>query len=180
MDWEPNIDGVEYFCREIFPGVQTEFPKAVFQIVGRKPVAKVRGLASRSVEVTGTVASVEEYWREATLTVVPLRIGGGTRLKIFEAMARGKAVVSTTIGAEGLDVQPGRDLILADDPRSFSEAVRGLLRDSALRRKFELQAVACAGQHDWSRVAKRFADVLERTAETAQAARKSRQPLVAV
>jgi len=165
MDWEPNIDGVEFFCREIFPRVRNEFPQVIFQIVGRNPAAQVKRLASASVEVTGAVASVEDYVRDATVMVVPLRIGGGTRLKIFEAMARGKAVVSTTIGAEGLDVQNGRDLILADDPANFAGAICRLLRDGATRRKYEQAGVACAVQHSWTRVAKRFEDILQRTVE---------------
>jgi glycosyltransferase involved in cell wall biosynthesis len=173
MDWEPNIDGVDYFCREILPQVQREFPTVLFQIVGRNPSAKVRRLTSTSIEVTGTVASVDEYLRGARLVVVPLRIGGGTRLKIFEAMARGKAVISTTVGAEGLDVQDGRDLILADDPADFAEAICRLLHNSAVRRKFEQAAVACIGQHDWSRIAERFEDVLQRTVGAARQRVKS-------
>ena len=180
MDWEPNIDGVDYFCKEVLPRVLREFPEVVFQIVGRNPSAKVRRLASISVEVTGTVASVDEYLRSATLVVVPLRIGGGTRLKIFEAMARGKAVISTTIGAEGLDVQDGRDLILADHPADFAEAICSLLRDSTVRHKYEQAAIACIGQHDWSHVAKRFADVLQRTVEDAQPDFSRSRPVVAL
>ena len=106
MDWEPNIDAVEYFCREIWPIVLAAYPNARFQIVGRSPHPRVQRLASASVEVTGTVPSVTDYLRAATVVIVPLRIGGGTRLKIFEAMAMAKAMVSTTIGAEGLDVSP--------------------------------------------------------------------------
>src|SRR5208282_1666566 len=132
MDWEPNIDAVAYFCQEVFPMVRAEFPSAVFQIVGRNPHPRVQQLGSQSVQVTGTVPSVADYLRDATVVVVPLRIGGGTRLKIYEAMAMGKAVVSTSIGAEGLDVRSGRDLILADDPAAFAEAILSLLRDAAL------------------------------------------------
>src|SRR3974390_3300615 len=87
MDWEPNIDAVTYFCSEILPLIKQALPSAVFQIVGRTPHPRVRRLASSSVQVTGTVPSVEDYLREATVVVVPLRAGGGTRLKIFEAMA---------------------------------------------------------------------------------------------
>src|SRR5438270_5864397 len=100
MDWEPNIDAVSFFCRDIFPRIRAQFPSALFQIVGRNPHARVKQLASEAVEVTGTVPSVAEYLREASVIVVPLRAGGGTRLKIFEAMATGKAVISTMIGAE--------------------------------------------------------------------------------
>jgi glycosyltransferase involved in cell wall biosynthesis len=163
MDWEPNIDAVIYFCQEIFPRVRAEFPSAVFQIVGRNPHSRVKQLASDSVQVTGTVPSVAEYLRDATLVVVPLRIGGGTRLKIFEAMAMGKAVISTSIGAEGLDVKNGHDLILADDAATFSEATILLLKDAGLRRRYEQVAAQIAAQYDWSKIAQRFVEVLQET-----------------
>jgi glycosyltransferase involved in cell wall biosynthesis len=161
MDWEPNIDAVEYFCGQIWPRVLAEFPDAIFQIVGRNPFAKVQRLASRSVEVTGTVPSVTDYLRDATVVIVPLRIGGGTRLKIYEAMAMGKALVSTSIGAEGLNFEDGRDLVLADDASSFTQAILLLLRDAQLRRRYEQAAVQLAVQFDWSVVAGQFAEVLQ-------------------
>ena len=161
MDWEPNIDAVTYFCRDIFPRIRSQFPSAIFQIVGRNPHASVRQLASDGVEVTGTVPDVAQYLRDATLVVVPLRIGGGTRLKIFEAMATGKAVVSTTIGAEGLDVQTGRDLILADDATVFADAILSLLEHPDLRRTYEVAAARLAVRYDWSNIVVQFADVLQ-------------------
>jgi glycosyltransferase involved in cell wall biosynthesis len=161
MDWEPNIDAIDYFCRDIFPSIQAEFPSAIFQIVGRNPHPRVKQLGSASVEVTGTVPSVAEYLRNATVVVVPLRIGGGTRLKIFEAMAMGKALVSTSIGAEGLDVQSGRDLVLADDAATISQAINLLLRDSVLRRRYEEAAAKLAAQYDWSNIEQLFAQVLQ-------------------
>ncbi|MGC1477669.1 MAG: glycosyltransferase family 4 protein, partial [Terriglobales bacterium] len=115
-----------------------------------------------SVEVTGTVPSVAEYLEKASVVIVPLRIGGGTRLKIFEAMAMGKAMVSTSIGAEGLEVESGRDLILADDASSFADAVILLLRDAETRHKFEHAARELAAQFDWSRIAPKFAEVLHK------------------
>jgi polysaccharide biosynthesis protein PslH len=160
MDWEPNIDAVEYFCRDVWPAVLTAFPQARFQIVGRNPHPRVQRLASASVEVTGTVPSVSDYLRSATVVVVPLRIGGGTRLKIFEAMAMAKALVSTSIGAEGLDVTRGRDLVIADDAELFAAGISQLLRDPALRRTYEQNAAALAARYDWSQIARRFADVL--------------------
>ncbi len=170
MDWEANIDGVTYFCREIFPEVQRAVPAARFRVVGRDPHPRVRRLASESVEITGTVPSVVEHLREATVFVVPLRVGGGTRLKIFEAMAAGKAVVSTTVGAEGLDVTHGRDLILADDARAFAGAVIDLLRDADRRRTFERAALETAERHDWSNVVGTFESALERAREFASRA----------
>ena len=162
MDWEPNIDAVEYFCGQIWPRVLAEFPDAIFQIVGRNPFAKVQRLASKSVQVTGTVPSVTDYLRDATVVIVPLRIGGGTRLKIYEAMAMGKALVSTSIGAEGLAFENGRDLLLADDAYSFADAILLLLRDAPVRRRLEQAAVQQAAQFDWSVVAGQFAEVLQK------------------
>ncbi len=167
MDWEPNLDAVTYFCKDIFPAVLGEFSSALFQIVGRNPHSRVKQLASEHVHVTGTVPSVAEYLRDATLVVVPLRIGGGTRLKIFEAMAMGKAVISTSIGAEGLDVRSGRDLVLADDAAGFGEAILTLLRDAELRHQYEHAAAKLAAQYDWSKIASHFSDVLVRVVEAA-------------
>jgi polysaccharide biosynthesis protein PslH len=164
MDWEPNMDAVEYFCGQIWPRILTQCPDAVFQIVGRNPFARVERLASPSVEVTGTVPSVIDYLRDATVVVVPLRIGGGTRLKIYEAMAMGKALVSTSIGAEGLTFQNGRDLMLADDAASFADAILLLLRDAEVRRRFEQAATQLAAQFDWAVVTRQFAQVLEKIA----------------
>ncbi len=161
MDWEPNVEAVEFFCRDIFPHVLEEVPQAVFRIVGRDPRPRVRNLVSKSVEVTGTVPSVVSHLREAAVLVIPLRMGGGTRLKIYEGMAMGKATVSTSIGAEGLDVQHGRNILLADDPREFAQHVVMLLRNEALRREYE-RAAAAADLCDWSRVAELFAEELQK------------------
>ncbi|HKG15740.1 MAG TPA: glycosyltransferase family 4 protein [Pyrinomonadaceae bacterium] len=170
MDWEPNIDGVEYFCREVWPRVSASVPEARFRVVGRDPHPRVRRLASETVEVTGTVPSVVEHLREADVVVVPLRVGGGTRLKIFEAMATGKAVVSTTVGAEGLDVTHGEDILLADDAAGFAESVTGLLRDASRRESLGRAAAALAARYDWSVIARRFEDVLARAAGVEDAA----------
>jgi len=175
MDWEPNVDAVDYFCAQIWPRIRREYPDAVFQIVGRNPFPKVQKLASDSVHVTGTVPSVSAYLEKASVVIVPLRIGGGTRLKIFEAMAMGKAMVSTSIGAEGLDVHSGRDLLLADDATAFADSILLLLRDANVRRSLEQAAVQLAAQYDWSRVVLQFADVLRQvTAERAVAPQAGR------
>lgn len=175
MDWEPNVDAVEYFCNEIWPLVLAEIPSARFRIVGRNPDRRVQRFASNSVEVTGRVASVVDHLRQTAVVVVPLRVGGGTRLKIYEAMATGKAVVSTTVGAEGLDVHEGRDIILADTSRSFADAIITLLRDSALRRRLEQSASELAAQYDWSSIGRRFGQVLEGVARQAIASTESYQ-----
>ncbi|MGD0988184.1 MAG: glycosyltransferase family 4 protein [Candidatus Sulfotelmatobacter sp.] len=163
MDWEPNIDAVDYFCREIWPSILHTFPNARFQIVGRNPHSRVHRLEGPSVEVTGLVPSVTDFLRSAAVVVVPLRIGGGTRLKIFEAMAMGKAVVSTSIGAEGLDVTPGRDLLIADTPESFASGLIDLLQDRVRRQTYEEAAAALAARYDWSQITAAFAAVLQNT-----------------
>jgi polysaccharide biosynthesis protein PslH len=160
MDWEANVDAVEYFCREIWPAVLRAVPAARFRIVGRDPHPRVVKLACDSVEVTGTVPSVIDYLKDAAVVVVPLRVGGGTRLKIFEAMAAGRAVVSTSIGAEGLDVTSGRDLILADEEQSFAEAVIALLNDGDGRRALGANAAASAARYDWPAIASSFEQIL--------------------
>jgi glycosyltransferase involved in cell wall biosynthesis len=162
MDWEPNIDGVEYFCHNIWPKVLTEVPEARFRIVGRKPHARVKSLASATVEVTGTVPSIVDHLREAAVLVIPLRIGGGTRIKIYEGMALGKATVSTFVGSEGLDVHHGHDILLADDPRQFADHIIRLLRSDDLRRKYEAAAVETARLYDWSLIAQCFAKELQK------------------
>src|SRR6185369_1543567 len=144
-----------YFCRDILPLIRAEEPDVRLSIVGRAPTPAVKRLAeAEGILVTGRVDDVRPYMREAMVYVVPLRIGGGTRLKIFEAMSMGKAVVSTTVGAEGLPVTDGRHVMLADDPASFAGAVVRLLRDADTRAQLESAARALVlEQYDWSAVA---------------------------
>jgi glycosyltransferase involved in cell wall biosynthesis len=129
----------------------------------------VQQFAGPSVEVTGRVSSVTDHLRQAAAVVVPLRIGGGTRLKIYEAMAAGKAIVSTSVGAEGLDVHHGRDIILADEPASFAQAILLLLQDDVMRRRYELAAADLAARYDWPVVGALFEEVLEKVANSSPA-----------
>lgn len=169
MDWEANVDAMQYFCNKIWPRVLSAVPDAKFLIVGRNPHSSVKKLACDSVEVTGTVPSVIEYLKSAAVVVVPLRIGGGTRLKIFESMAMGKAIVSTAIGAEGLEIHDQQDIVLADDPPVFADWVVRLLRDEGLRERIGIAASQTASQYDWSVIAPRFESVLARVAGLRQA-----------
>jgi glycosyltransferase involved in cell wall biosynthesis len=130
MDWRPNQDAARYFARQILPLLRQENPDIECTFVGRDPPADIRALATiAGMRITGTVDDVRPYVERAAVYVVPLRIGGGSRLKILEAMAMGRAVVSTTVGAEGLDVVHDRHVLLADDPREFAESVLQLLGD---------------------------------------------------
>jgi len=165
MDWEPNVDAMEYFCGEIWPLVLDQIGDAKLHVVGRNPGERVLRLASDSIQITGRVPSVAEHLHSASVVIVPLRIGGGTRLKIYEAMAAGKAVVSTSIGAEGLDVQHGRNIVLADSQRSFAQAVVTLLQNENLRQKYERAAAETAARYDWSVIADKFSRTLEMIGE---------------
>jgi glycosyltransferase involved in cell wall biosynthesis len=133
IDYQPNTDAVLHFCAEIWPLVRRSAPEATLAIVGKDPPLAVRALAGDGVTVTGTVPDVRPWMRSATAFVVPLRSGGGTRLKILEALASGRAVVSTSLGCEGLEVTAGHDILVADEPAAFAEAVLRCARDPELR-----------------------------------------------
>ncbi len=165
MDWPANIDAVDYFCSDVWPRVLAAEPEAKFQVVGRRPPPRITRFASDSVEIVGGVKSVLPHVREASVFVVPLRIGGGTRLKIYEAMAAERAIVSTTVGAEGLEVRNGQDILLADDAASFARDVIALLRDPVRRHAIGRAAGETAARFDWSVIALEFEAVLRHTIE---------------
>ena len=161
MDWEPNVDAVKYFCAEVWPRIIARVPGAHFRIVGRNPDRRVSELAGPSVEVTGRVPSVVEHLREAAVVVVPLRVGGGTRIKIYEAMAVGKAVVSTTVGAEGLDVHHGKNILLSDRAENFADSVAGLLQDAEARGRLGEAARELATKYGWPLIGAKFGQILQ-------------------
>lgn len=164
MDWLPNEDGMLHFVTDILPIIRTKEARTTLSIVGRAPTPAVRRLADgSSVVVTGRVEDVRPHIAAGSVYVVPLRIGGGTRLKIFEAMSMGKAVVSTTVGAEGLPVADGRHLLLADGPSAFAGAVLQLLRDGATRQRIGSEARTLVANHyDWAAVTEDFEEALSR------------------
>jgi glycosyltransferase involved in cell wall biosynthesis len=129
MDFRPNVDAVFWFARQVLPRVQVEMPEVHFFIVGQRPHRRLDSLRSDpAVTLTGWVKDPRPYIAQAAVYVAPLRIGGGTRLKLLEAMAMGKPVVATSLGAEGYPVVDGRDLLLADTPEDFARTVVKLLR----------------------------------------------------
>lgn len=131
MDYRPNIDAVLWFADEVLPLILQQAPTVRFQIVGMNPHARLDRLRQQpAIELTGAVASIVPYMQAATIYVVPLRVGGGTRFKVLDAMAHGKALVSTTLGVEGLGVHNEVELLLADTPASFAAAVLRLLTDA--------------------------------------------------
>lgn len=163
MDWYPNEDAVSFFAEEVLPHIQKSVPDVKFSIVGGNPSARVQKLADREgVVVTGRVPEIKPYFAEATVFVVPLRIGSGTRLKILEALAMGKAVVSTTVGAEGLALRDGEEIFIADEPKAFAEAVTRLLIDSDLRQRIGGNGRARVEQdYDWRNIGKKLLAVYE-------------------
>jgi sugar transferase (PEP-CTERM/EpsH1 system associated) len=161
MDWMPNEDGMVHFVDEILPRIEQAVPEVTLTIVGRNPTARVKALAEGRprITVTGTVPDVRPFLESAAVVVVPLRIGGGTRIKIYEAMGMERAVVSTTIGAEGLDVTDGEHIVLADDPQAFADAVIALLRAPDRAARIGRTAAAHVRAHfGWASVAEQFAE----------------------
>lgn len=158
MDWYPNEDAVAFFTDEVFPRIQEKVPDVKFSIVGGNPSGRVQKLAERDgVVVTGRVPEIKPYFAEATVFVVPLRIGSGTRLKILEALAMGKAIVSTSVGAEGLDLKNGKEIFIADEPDAFADAVTRLLTDEQLRRRIGENGRARVEQdYDWRRIGEKL------------------------
>ena len=165
MDWLPNEDGIRYFTEQIMPRIRQSVPDVTLTVVGRDPYPSLVELSKRdpSVTVTGRVDDVRPYIEEAAVYIVPLRIGGGTRLKIYEAMAMEKPVVSTTIGAEGLPVNDGEEIVLADTPESFAAAVVKLLQQANPAREIGARAAAkVRAEFGWESVAGSFAAICER------------------
>jgi glycosyltransferase involved in cell wall biosynthesis len=161
MDYSANVDAVMYFVEQIWPRIQRELPDLVFTVVGRNPPKRVRTMATRpGIEVTGTVQDVRPYYSRALVAVVPLRVGGGTRLKILEAMAAGIPVVSTRVGAEGLRLDPKAHFMVAETSADFCDRI------GRLRTEFGLWCrLSAAGRklveasYDWNSIGRRFEEI---------------------
>lgn len=178
MDWLPNEDAIRYFTSEVMPRVKQILPDVTLTVVGRKPYPGLVELSRRdpSVTMTGRVEDVRPYIERAAAYVVPIRVGGGTRLKIYEAMAMESPVVSTTVGAEGLPVEDGREILLADTPEAFAEAVVRVLTDEEFARSLASRAAETVRERfGWERAAEKFASICERAVES-RGEVKSREP----
>jgi glycosyltransferase involved in cell wall biosynthesis len=160
MDYEPNVDAAQYFAHQVLPRIRQEIPEAKFHIVGAHPVQEVCALASEWTIVHGFVADVRPYYYDAAAVVVPLRHGGGTRLKILEAAACGKAVVSTSLGSEGLRFQSEAEVLAADSAEKFAEAVVRVCRDASLRERLGQNSRRVAESYDWDAIGARLCDVV--------------------
>ncbi len=163
MDWYPNEDGVIWFLQEVYPLIRAKVMAASFKIIGRNPSPRLNAVVASQpgVELTGRVPDVRPFLAEAEVVVVPLRVGGGTRIKIPEAMAMGKAVVATSIGAEGLPFRDGQEIRLADSAKEFAEAVMELLTEPRSRTEMERAACECVRrEHGWDSVVDRLQEIL--------------------
>lgn len=164
MDWMPNIDGVLWFVNDVLPLIRKTRSTCSLTIAGRKPTKEIADLAQRDsrIRITGTVDDVRPWLWGAKAAIVPLRIGGGTRLKIYEAMAARTAVVSTTIGAEGLDVSPGENILIADTPQAFADSCLRLIGDASERSRISETAWEhVAERHSWESAATAFERLLQ-------------------
>lgn len=163
MDFRPNVDAVLWFAKEVLPLVRQEVPEVEFKVVGRNPHQRLHSLkGTPGITMTGYVEDTRPYIAEAGVYVVPLRVGGGTRLKVLEAMSMGKAIVCTSLGCEGIDATRDRDLLITDDPTSFAERVVYLMRDRERRREMGLAARRLVeARHDWRHIVPLLEQVYE-------------------
>lgn len=164
MDWLPNIDAMEYFAAEILPLIHKERPDCRLIVAGRRPTPGLQELSRRQplIALTGTVPDIRPYVWGSTISIVPLRIGGGTRLKIFEAIAARIPVVSTSVGAEGLPLQDGKHIAIADTPELFARRCLDLLAHPAERQDMTERAWdLVAGRFSWAAVTRDFEAALE-------------------
>ena len=164
----PNIDGVVHFAQDIWPRIAEAAPEARCKIIGGRPPPSLLALAGPRVKLTGFVSDLRPHLAAAAAVVVPLRLGGGTRLKIVEAMAMGKAIVSTTLGAEGIEAVPGRDLLVEDQPAAFAKAVHRLLAEPGLAARIGQSARQLAVErYGWSEAARVLEGFYHRILENA-------------
>jgi len=168
MDYHANVDGVAGFARDVWPRLRDRQPELVFTIVGRDPLPQLRELTRiPGVEVTGTVDDVRPYYREALASVVPLNIGGGSRLKILEAMAAGVPVVSTSLGAEGLKVQHGQNILIADTGEQLVESISSVVENANLRKQLsEGGRTLVTSRYDWSALGENLFEIYQQLVDS--------------
>lgn len=178
MDWLPNIHGVRFFVNEVLPLIRRRRPGCSLVIAGRRPPEEITAMArtDSKIFVTGTVPDIRPYLWGSSVSIVPLYIGGGTRLKIYEAMAARIPVVSTSIGAEGLLVNPPENIYLADSPEEFAGRCLELLDDAAERSRMASAAwELVSNRFSWEQVTNRFERILEAAPATSYG---SKEPLL--
>ena len=171
LSYYPNTDGLHFFVRQVLPLLRRSHPSVRVVIVGRDPPPALARESAPDITWTGEVPDVRPYLQRARVAIAPLRIGGGTRLKILEAMAMGRAVVSTRVGAEGIGVTHERDVLLADEPQDFAAQIGRVLDDDDLASRLGTQARRLVeSDYEWSTSA-RTLEALQRAAVSARAPR---------
>jgi glycosyltransferase involved in cell wall biosynthesis len=176
MFWPPNIDGVSWFIHEVYPRIREERPDVTFDVVGSRPPADLVALNENGtgINVTGYVEDPTPYLQQAAVFVVPLRAGGGMRVKILNALAQGLPIVSTTLGAEGIAVIPGREILLADKPDDFAAAVLELLEDPALANRLRINGRRLVEDaYDYRRACRPLSNLYQRATAGAPLGRRS-------
>ncbi|MFO7535132.1 MAG: glycosyltransferase family 4 protein [Kiritimatiellia bacterium] len=169
-----NSDAVTYFVREVFPLLKARVPDAVFRVIGRNPSPEILALGRvPGIEITGPVDDLSPWYQRCAAAVVPIRAGGGTRLKILEAMAYGRPVVSTAIGCEGIQAETGRHLVVADRPSEMADALRDVLTRPQYAAQLSREARKLVEErYSWHRIASRMQAVYEEAVKAKEAARK--------
>jgi len=175
MKWLPNIDAVLWFCNEFWSKLKKVFPEVKLYVVGQKPSKEITelGKKDKDIIITGFVKDIRPYVAKSSLYIVPLRIGGGMRLKILEAMAMGKPVISTSIGAEGIEAVDEKDIIIADDVERFVEKIIELLKDKNYRRKIAQNGEKLVKEkYRWESIVKKLEKEYMEAIESIEARRK--------
>ncbi len=168
MDYQPNVDGITWFVREAWSAVRAAEPNAELYLVGRNPAPAVQDLHGRDgITVTGAVDSMLPWYAKARCVVTPIRIGGGTRLKIVEAWSVGRPLVSTTVGADGLDARHQQNCLIADDGPATAQAVLAVFRDQALAERLRAGALVSGAAYAWENVMAPLPGFLHSTAKRA-------------
>jgi glycosyltransferase involved in cell wall biosynthesis len=163
--YPPNADGIRWFLMDVFPGIRKALPEAKLTIVGKNPpkdFLQVAGESGGSVIVTGYVPDIDPYFEDAAVMVIPVRAGGGMRVRILEAFARGMPVVTTTVGLEGIQAEPGLDVLVADDPYEFAQATIRILKDQEMQVRLSKNGRQLArDKYDWQVVLSKLEKVYE-------------------
>jgi len=154
MDWLPNVEAIEWFYKEILPLIEKKVQKVKLYIVGINPPNKIKSFANNNVIVTGFVKDVRKYIAKGQVFIVPLKIGSGMRIKILNALAMGKAVVSTSIGCEGIDVVDGKNIYIADKKKEFAKKVIFLLNNKNERDRIGKEGLKLVKEkYQWEKIA---------------------------
>jgi sugar transferase (PEP-CTERM/EpsH1 system associated) len=175
LSYYPNLDGIFYFVREIFPLVKKEVPAAKFYIVGQAPPAKVRALASEDVVVTGFVEDIKQHYLSSAVAVSPIRFGAGTLNKILEPLALGVPVVATSMGTEGLDLANGKEILIADGPHTFARHVVRIMKEPAYRDRLGNEGMAIIRQlYNWDAIVQSLENLYQKMTEKPSLAHRSK------